>query len=40
MGLGQAAGTAAAQSLSEGKYVQDIDTSTLVSKLREMGAVI
>ncbi|MCR5133983.1 MAG: FAD-dependent oxidoreductase [Bacteroidales bacterium] len=40
MGLGQAAGTAAAQSIAEGKYVQDIDTSTLVSKLREMGAVI
>ena len=40
MGLGQAAGTAAAQSIAEGKSVQDTDTSVLVSKLREMGAVI
>ena len=40
MGLGQAAGTAAAQSIAEGKSVQDTDTSVLVSRLREMGAVI
>lgn len=40
MGLGQAAGTAAAQSLKEGKAVQDIDTSALVSKLREIGAIL
>lgn len=40
MGLGQAAGVAAAQSLEEGKAVQDIDTGILVSRLRDMGAVI
>ena len=40
MGLGQAAGVAASQSLEEGKAVQDIDTGILVSRLRDMGAVI
>jgi hypothetical protein len=40
MGIGQAAGVAAAQSLSEGKAVQDIDTSTLVSTLIGLGAIL
>ena len=40
MGIGQAAGVAAAQSLSQGCSVQDIDISALTSKLRSMGAFI
>lgn len=40
MGTGQAAGAAAAQSIREGKAVQDIDTEALVSTLRGWGAVI
>lgn len=40
MGIGQAAGVAAAQSLSQGCPVQDIDISALTSKLRSMGAFI
>lgn len=40
MGLGQAAGVAAAQSLKEGCAVQDIDTSALVSTLKNMGAIL
>ena len=40
MGIGQAAGVAAAQSLSQGCSVQDIDISALTSKLRSMGAYI
>lgn len=40
MGIGQAAGVAAAQSLREGVAVQDIDTSALNSRLRDMGAFV
>lgn len=40
MGTGQAAGVAAAQSLSEGKPVQDIDTDRLVATLKSLGAVL
>ena len=40
MGLGQAAGVAAAQSIDEGKPVQDLDTGALVSRLIEMGAIL
>ena len=40
MGTGQAAGVAAAQSIAEGKPVQEIDTARLVTTLRELGAVI
>ncbi len=40
MGIGQAAGVAAAQSLKEGKALQDIDISALTSRLREMGAFV
>jgi hypothetical protein len=40
MGTGQAAGVAAAQSIAEGKPVQEIDTARLVTTLRELGAII
>ena len=40
MGTGQAAGVAAAQSIKEGKPVQDIDTACLVKTLKDMGAVL
>ena len=40
MGIGQAAGVAAAQSLAQGCSVQDIDIAGLTSKLRSMGAFI
>ena len=40
MGIGQAAGVAAAQSLRQGRDVQDIDIPELTSRLREMGAFI
>ena len=40
MGTGQAAGVAAAQSLSEGKSVRDIDMSRLVETLKALGAVL
>lgn len=40
MGLGQAAGVAAALSLSGAGTVQDIDTAALVEELRQMGALI
>lgn len=40
MGIGQAAGVAAAQSLREGRAVQDIETTTLVSTLQSLGAII
>ncbi|MBR5043090.1 MAG: FAD-dependent oxidoreductase [Bacteroidales bacterium] len=40
MSLGQAAGVAAAQSLKEGRAVQDIDTGVLVQTLRNLGALI
>ena len=40
MGTGQAAGVAAAQSIKEGKPVQDIDTARLVKTLKDMGAVL
>ena len=40
MGIGQAAGVAAAQSIREGKAVQEIDISTLTATLREMGAFV
>lgn len=40
MGLGQAAGVAAAQSLREGRNVQDIDTAALVASLKRLGAVL
>lgn len=40
MGLGQAAGVAAAMSLKQGKAVQDIDYSALRARLRDMGAFV
>ena len=40
MGIGQAAGVAAAQSLREGCAVQDIDVAALTMKLRNLGAII
>ncbi len=40
MGMGQAAGMAAAQSISEGCNVQDIHTATLVDSLKEAGAIL
>lgn len=40
MGTGQAAGAAAAQSISTGKDVQNIDTATLVSTLKKWGAIL
>ena len=40
MGIGQAAGLAAVQSINEGRTVQDIDTGTLVLALRELGAFV
>ena len=40
MGTGQAAGAAAAQSVSEGRNVQDIDVEALVSTVRKLGAII
>lgn len=40
MGIGQAAGVAAAQSLKQGKAVQDLDISALTSRLRDMGAFV
>lgn len=40
MGMGQAAGMAAAQSISEGCSVQDINTATLVDSLKEAGAIL
>lgn len=40
MGMGQAAGAAAAQSVKAGKAVQEIDTEELIKTLRAWGAVI
>ncbi|MBQ5843874.1 MAG: FAD-dependent oxidoreductase [Alistipes sp.] len=40
MGTGQAAGVAAAQSIAQRCAVQDVDTSKLVSTLKELGAVL
>ena len=40
MGLGQAAGVAAAQSISESRDVQSIDTEALTAELRRMGAFV
>ena len=40
MGTGQAAGAAAAQSVFEGRNVQDIDVETLVGTVRKLGAII
>ena len=40
MGTGQAAGVAAAQSIAEGKPVQEIDTAKLVATLKDLGAVL
>ena len=40
MGMGQAAGAAAAQSVRTGRDVQGIDTAELVSTLKKWGAVI
>ena len=40
MGTGQAAGVAAAQSIAEGKPVQEIDTARLVNTLKSLGAVL
>ena len=40
MGMGQAAGTAAAQSIARSCAVQDIDTSALVSTLKESGVIL
>ena len=40
MGLGQAAGVAAARSLRAGCAVQDINTDALIETLRSMGALI
>ena len=40
MGLGQAAGVAAARSLRAGCTVQDINTDALIETLRSMGALI
>jgi len=40
MGTGQAAGAAAAQSISESRSVQDIDVETLVGTVRKLGAII
>ena len=40
MGTGQAAGVAAAQSIAEGKPVQEIDTARLVKTHKDLGAVL
>ena len=40
MGMGQAAGMAAAQSLDEGCSVREIDTGRLVASLKEAGAIL
>ena len=40
MGMGQAAGMAAAQSIRQGRSVQDIDTAALVASLKEAGAIL
>ena len=40
MGTGQAAGVAAAQSITENRDVQNIDIETLVGTVRKLGAII
>ena len=40
MGVGQAAGAAAAQAVSKGIAVQDISTTELIAQLKEWGAVL